>query len=1097
MGLTGPTGTQGIPGTAVNTGATGPIGLTGPTGAGLTGPTGATGIRGIDGTTGTTGITGPTGRTGPTGSIGPTGPTGITGPTGSIGPTGPTGRTGPTGPTGITGSIGPTGPTGITGPTGRTGPTGVVGPTGPTGITGITGITGTTGPAGPLTTQANVAKFSVDLSNNSVRVTKLTFTGLEPNTQYAVNWLVNELGASSSLSSSSAYLTATNVAASSFPTVDSNVPLNLSSSFDTSGNVYRLSGAATDTITTDASGSSVTFTLIQNATGAFDMTDGRLSIELTKTLTTTTPVTTYTMSYDGNGNTGGNPPTDESGPYDAGSSVSVLGNTGSPPLTKPGYVFTGWNTAANGSGTAYAPSSTFNIAANTTLYAQWATAYSVTYNGNDASGNVPAAPTNYASGSSVSVLGNTGSPPLTKPGYAFTGWNTAADGSGTPYSATNTFNIAADTTLYAQWTPGFTLTYDGNTNTSGNVPAAPTNYATGSSVTILGNSGSPVLAKTGYVFAGWNTDPSGNGTSYVGGDTFNIAANTTLYAQWLIQGVGVTLRYLAGTGGSGTAPASSGTSYNPYTTQPIVGNTGSFTNGALVFGGWNTAANGTGTYYSAGSTYSMPGSGSVSLYAQWINPATQYTLTYNAGTGGSGTPPAPTTSYASKTPVDISGNTFTNSDPTKIFYGWNTDPSGNGTSYPVGSDITMTANTNLYAQWVFATPEYVVTYDANGATTGSDASYNYPGGVQVPILGQGSLTRSGYTFLGWNASPTGAGSSYAPGYTFTSKTATLYALWAPGSPVKSCGGGSGSSAFSYIFPFAQAIASTDTITIYTNALYGSTSANYGSGLAPEGIISVTSKMVITSATITINTNTTYLNSANDYDYAYTITNGSGVTYWPSGATISSVTFPTLATTTNSSPVTYRLSNRNCTNGCGLFVGSGATGIIAPVSYNFGFFNQGVTLNYSNTTNTIFVSSPTNTFYSTDGGATPVVWIQTPSSLYPYALITPRSSAALTSVSIIPSTASEYIYPPMPDYTVQYDGNGATGGNIPAPVYMSPYTATTSITIGGNTGSLTKSTAPSTFSRWNTAADGSETNYGPGYTTTYAVGASITLYAIWV
>jgi hypothetical protein len=63
--------------------------------------------------------------------------------------------------------------------------------------------------------------------------------------------------------------------------------------------------------------------------------------------------------------------------------------------------------------------------------------------------------------------------------------------------------------------------------------------------------------------------------------------------------------------------------------------------------------------------------------------------------------------------------------------------------------------------------------------------------------------------------------------------------------------------------------------------------------------------------------------------------------------------------------------------------------------------------------------------------------------------------------------------------------------------MSPYTATTTTTIGGNTGTLTKTAAPNTFSRWNTAADGSGTNYGPGYTTTYGGGVSITLYAIWV
>ena len=731
------------------------------------------------------------------------------------------------------------------------------------------------------------------------------------------------------------------------------------------------------------------------------------------------------------------------------------------------------------------------------------TNYSVTYYGNtNTSGVAPVDGSSpYSPGSSVTILGNTGS--LAKTGYTFAGWNTAANGSGTSYSPTNTLTINANTALYAQWVPvgtNYSVTYYGNTNTSGVAPVDGSSpYSPGSSVTILGNSGSPVLAKTGFGFGGWNTQPNGSGTNYVGGDIFTINANTDLYANWII---GVRLRYLSNTaaGGTGTAPSSSGTFYPAYSIADVVDNTFTNTNG-YIFGGWNTAADGSGTYYPAGSTYNMPGSGSVTLHAQWINPAIQYTLTYNAGTGGSGTAPAAPTTYSDNTPATILGNTgpYTNSDPTQVFYGWNTAANGSGTSYPAGSTITMNDNKTLYAQWVSSTPQYLVTYDANGATGGAvpAAPTNYPGGVQVPILGQGSLTRSGYTFLGWNGSTTGTGSLYAPGYTFASKTATLYAVWAPGSPVKDCGGGSGSSSFAFIFPFAQAIASTDTITIYTTCLYGSTSANYGSGLAPEGIISVTSKMVITSSTITINTNTTYLNSANDYNYAHSITNGVGVTYWPSGATISSVTLPTLPTTTNSSPVTYRLSNRDCTDGCGLFVGSGATGIFAPTAYSFSFFNQGITLNYSNGTNTIFVSSPTNAFYSTNGGATPVVWTQTPSSLYPYALITPRSSAALTSVSIIPSTASEYIYPPMPAYTVQYDGNGATGGAIRAPVYMSPYTATTSITIGGNTGLLTKSTSPSTFSRWNTAADGSGTNYGPGYATTYAGGASIILYAIWV
>jgi uncharacterized repeat protein (TIGR02543 family) len=86
---------------------------------------------------------------------------------------------------------------------------------------------------------------------------------------------------------------------------------------------------------------------------------------------------------------------------------------------------------------------------------------------------------------------------------------------------------------------------------------------------------------------------------------------------------------------------------------------------------------------------------------------------------------------------------------------------------------------------------------------------------------------------------------------------------------------------------------------------------------------------------------------------------------------------------------------------------------------------------------------------------------------------------------------------MPNYTVQYDPNGATGpafGNaIPGPQYMSPYTGTTSITIRSNDGSLVKSGF--TFSGWNTAADGSGTNYAAG--ATYNGGASLLLYAKWV
>ena len=79
---------------------------------------------------------------------------------------------------------------------------------------------------------------------------------------------------------------------------------------------------------------------------------------------------THTIAYNANGATGGSVPTDGSSPYSYGSSATVLGNTGA--LTRTGYTFAGWNTAADGSGSAYAEGQVVSsITANIVLYAQW------------------------------------------------------------------------------------------------------------------------------------------------------------------------------------------------------------------------------------------------------------------------------------------------------------------------------------------------------------------------------------------------------------------------------------------------------------------------------------------------------------------------------------------------------------------------------------------------------------------------------------------------------------------------------------------------------------------------------------------------------
>lgn len=94
-----------------------------------------------------------------------------------------------------------------------------------------------------------------------------------------------------------------------------------------------------------------------------------------------------TVSYSGNGSTGGTVPTDNR-TYRQGATVTVLGNTGN--LTKSGSTFAGWNSEADGTGTDYAADATFAIGdADLILYAKWTVSP-----GNSGSGSSGSSPNN-------------------------------------------------------------------------------------------------------------------------------------------------------------------------------------------------------------------------------------------------------------------------------------------------------------------------------------------------------------------------------------------------------------------------------------------------------------------------------------------------------------------------------------------------------------------------------------------------------------------------------------------------------------------------------------------------------------------------------
>ena len=75
-----------------------------------------------------------------------------------------------------------------------------------------------------------------------------------------------------------------------------------------------------------------------------------------------------TITFNANGGSGTVPST-------ISAYVGVANTIPSNSLTRTGYTFNGWNTASDGSGTAYATGSTITPSGNVTLYAQWKTTY--------------------------------------------------------------------------------------------------------------------------------------------------------------------------------------------------------------------------------------------------------------------------------------------------------------------------------------------------------------------------------------------------------------------------------------------------------------------------------------------------------------------------------------------------------------------------------------------------------------------------------------------------------------------------------------------------------------------------------------------------
>jgi uncharacterized repeat protein (TIGR02543 family) len=239
-----------------------------------------------------------------------------------------------------------------------------------------------------------------------------------------------------------------------------------------------------------------------------------------------------TLTYDANGGAGA-----------PGASTGLVGGQSvtlsATEPTRSGYTFGGWYTSCSNTttctGTGYQKSSSYTMPnANTTLYAKWSLiTYNITPSADTGCNISPSTVQTVDSGANSTAFSGTANT-----GYTFNGLS--LDGAAAVSSPRTFTNVTAAHTIRAKCTANpatYTVTYNGNGNTSGTVPVDSSAYTSGTSVTVKSNSGS--LQKTGYSFLSWNTACS-NSTTCTGTDrsasgtaTFSMGtANVTLFAKW-------------------------------------------------------------------------------------------------------------------------------------------------------------------------------------------------------------------------------------------------------------------------------------------------------------------------------------------------------------------------------------------------------------------------------------------------------------------------------------------------------------------------------------------------------------------------------------
>ena len=398
---------------------------------------------------------------------------------------------------------------------------------------------------------------------------------------------------------------------------------------------------------------------------------------------------TYTVTFDGNGNTDGSM-SDMNFTYDEPQNLTANA------FTRTGYALAGWATSADGDVLYEDKEGVSNLTdtdvGTVTLYAKWtANTYIVTFNGN---GNTDGSMSDM--NFTYDVEQNLTANAFTRTGYAFAGWATSADGD-VVYTDQQSVSNLTDTdggtvTLYAKWTANtYIVTFNGNGNTDGSMSDMNFTYDVEQNLTANAftraftvsynyngatDGNSEVSATATATFNGWaesdNDEKVYNDGQLVGNLTTEDHATVNLYAKW--------------TDGSVTLPTPTKTGY--------------------TFAGWYSDSEFNTRLGDAGDAYTP--SEDITLYAKWT--ANTYIVTFNGNGNTDGSMSDMNFTYDVE--QNLTANAFTRTG--YAFAGWATSADGD-VAYTDQQSVSNLIDTDggtvtLYAKWV------VPYIDADGHT---------------------------------------------------------------------------------------------------------------------------------------------------------------------------------------------------------------------------------------------------------------------------------------------------------------------------------------------------------------------------------------------